>query len=105
MYGASVQMLWPVIGRSWLIPRMAWGMQILYLFFLMVAQIPLFAILTFSPEVLYPTYELAPRITFLDPMGDQVLGGLLMKVANMILSLVLIGRAFYHWSTESSAAA
>lgn len=100
MFGASVQMLWPLLGKSRFIPRMNWGLQILYVFLLMVAQIPLFAILTFSTEVLYPTYELAPRITFLDPISDQVLGGLLMKVANMVISLFLIGRAFYHWNAE-----
>lgn len=100
MWITSVQMLWPVLSRSALIPRINWGMQILYIFLLMVAQIPLFGILTFSPEVLYPTYELAPRITFLDPMSDQVLGGLLMKIANMVLSLVLLGRAFYYWNAE-----
>lgn len=103
LYVVSVQMLWPVLSRSRLLPQVNWGAQILYIFLLMVAQIPLFAILTFSPEVLYPTYELAPRITFLDPMADQVLGGLLMKIANMILSLVLIGRAFYSWNTEAES--
>ena len=101
MFGSSVMMLWPVLNRSARMGRMNWGLQILYIFLLMVAQIPLFGILTFSTEVLYPTYELAPRISFLDPMSDQVLGGLLMKVANMILSLWLIGRAFYFWNRES----
>lgn len=100
MFFSSVQMLWPLLNKSRLIPRINWGTQILYIFLLMVAQIPLFGILTFSTEVLYPTYELAPRISFLDPMSDQVLGGLLMKVANMIISLFLIGRAFYHWNRE-----
>ena len=100
MFGTSVLMLWPVINKSRLIPRMNWGTQILYIFLLMVAQIPLFGILTFSTEILYPTYELAPRISFLDPMSDQVLGGLLMKVANMVISLWLIGRAFYMWNRE-----
>jgi putative membrane protein len=100
MFGVSVQMLWPLLSRSRLAPRLNWGVQILYLFLLMVAQIPLFGILTFSPEVLYPTYELAPRISFLDPKSDQVLGGLLMKVANMVISLALIGRAFHRWSLE-----
>lgn len=103
MFGSSVLMLWPILNRSSRLPRINWGMQILYLFLLMVAQIPLFGILTFSTEVLYPTYELAPRISSLDPMSDQVLGGLLMKVANMILSLWLIGRAFYFWSIDSAA--
>ena len=100
MFGTSVMMLWPVLNRSNAIPRINWGAQILYIFLLMVAQIPLFGILTFSTEVLYPTYELAPRISFLDPMSDQVLGGLLMKVANMLISLWLIGRAFYMWNRE-----
>ena len=104
MYGSSVMMLWPLLSRSREIPPAPWGLQILYIFLLMVAQIPLFGILTFSSEVLYPTYELAPRITFLDPMSDQVLGGLLMKVANMVISLSLMGRAFYHWNLAQESA-
>lgn len=104
MLGASVLAFWPILSRSHTLPRMQWGAQILYIFVLMVAQIPLFGILTFSSEVLYPTYGLAPRISPLDPLGDQVLGGLLMKVANMVLSLGLIGRAFYRWSLDNEKA-
>ncbi len=104
MYGSSVQMLWAVRSPSRLIPPIGWGAQILYVFLLMVAQLPLFGILTFSTEVLYPTYELAPRVSPLDPLQDQVLGGLLMKVSNMVISLYLMGRAFYRWSREQEAA-
>jgi putative membrane protein len=104
MYGVSVMMLWPLLSRAKTLPAMKEGPQILYLFVLMVAQIPLFGILTFSPEVLYPTYELAPRVSFLDAKSDQVLGGLLMKVANMILSLTLMGRAFYRWERSQREA-
>ena len=104
MYGASVMMLWPVLSRSKELPGLPWGMQVLYLFLLMVAQIPLFGVLTFSPEVLYPTYELAPRvIPWLTPLGDQVAGGLIMKVANMILSLLLMGYAFLKWNAAQEA--
>ena len=98
MWGSSVQMLWPLLHKSKRMKLMNWGLQILYIFLLMVAQIPLFGILTFSTEVLYPTYDLAPRICFLDPLADQVLGGLLMKVANMLISLTLMARAFYRWN-------
>lgn len=102
MWGASVMMLWPVLSRSSLLPASDWGVHILYLFVLMVAQIPLFGVLTFAEYPLYPTYEYAPRlIESLDPLQDQVLGGLLMKVANMILSLVLIGRAFMIWNARA----
>lgn len=101
MYGASVLMFWPLLSRSMRRPAAQWGVQILYLFLLMVAQIPLFGILTFSPEVLYPTYELAPRVTFLDPQADQVLGGLLMKLANMLVSLGFMARAFMQWNRSA----
>jgi cytochrome c oxidase assembly factor CtaG len=98
MFGSSVLVFWPILNRSAISGRMNHGLQILYVFVLMVAQIPLFGILTFSTDVLYAPYELAPRISFLDPLADQVLGGLLMKIANMILSLFLIGRAFFLWN-------
>ena len=102
MYGASVIMLWPVLSSSRLLPAANWGVHMLYLFVLMVAQIPLFAILTFSEYPLYPTYEFAPRlIAGFGPLEDQVLGGLLMKVANMVLALSLIGRAFYIWNQHA----
>jgi putative membrane protein len=101
MWLSSVQMLWPFLSTSRLLPARHPGVQVLYLFLLMVAQIPLFAILTFSPEVLYPTYAFAPRLLpALDPHSDQILGGLLMKVANMVLSLVLIARAFLIWNRK-----
>jgi putative membrane protein len=103
MYGSSVLMLWPLLSRSQTLPASAWGVHILYLFVLMVAQIPLFGILTFAEYPFYPTYEYAPRvIAWLDPMQDQVLGGLLMKVANMVFSLIFIGRAFYIWNSQAT---
>lgn len=102
MWGASVLMLWVLLAKSQRAPAASYGIQILYLFLLMVAQIPLFAILTFSPEVLYPTYELAQRVFDLEPLPDQVFGGLIMKVSNMLLSLFFIGRAFYLWGVNAS---
>lgn len=101
MYFVSVQMIWVLRARSRTVPMAPWGLQLLYIFLLMVAQLPLFAILTFSTEVLYPTYELAPRVIDLEPLPDQVLGGLIMKISNMILSLVFMGRAFYYWGKEA----
>jgi len=100
MFFVSLLMFWPLLSRSGQFPPMSWGMRILYMFVLMVAQIPLFAILTFSPEVLYPTYELAPRIFPIEPDEDQVLGGLIMKVANMLVSLAVMGYAFVRWNRE-----
>lgn len=104
MYGSSVIFLWPILSRSETLPPMGWGGQILYIFLLMVAQIPLFGILTFANSVFYPTYEYAPRLLeWLDPQQDQVLGGLIMKVANMVLSLTIMARAFVLWNRSQES--
>ena len=64
----------------------------------MVGQLPVFAFLTFAGEPLYPTYAWAPRIIDLDPLNDQILGGIIMKVINMLFSLSLLGLFFYQWA-------
>ena len=64
----------------------------------MVGQLPVFAFLTFANEAIYPTYAWAPRIINLDPLNDQILGGVIMKVVNMGFSLTILVSCFYYWS-------
>lgn len=97
MAATSLQMWWGFLAPSRLIPRFHTGTQIIYLFALMVVQIPLFAALTFESQVLYDTYRWAQRITPLSAHEDQVLGGLIMKVANMVVSLGLMAKVFLTW--------
>ncbi len=104
MLFVSTQMWWCIISPSHSLPSLKPGGQIIFVFLLMVGQTPLFAFLTFSSDVFYPTYAFAPRVIDLSPIQDQVLGGIVMKVANMIVSLGVIGTAFYKWSQESTAA-
>lgn len=94
----SILMLWPYLTTSKRIPRSRYGIQMLGIFLLMVGQLPVFAFLTFAGEPLYPTYLWAPRIIDLDPLSDQVLGGIIMKVTNMIFSLTILGISFYSWA-------
>lgn len=84
-------------------PRIQHGAQMIYIFLLMIGQLPVFAFLTLSDEVFYPTYEFAPRLEFLpiSPMRDQILGGIIMKVCNMIVSLIIFGAAWYGWVKRS----
>jgi len=74
----------------------------LYVSILMVGQFPVFGYLTFSGEVFYPTYEYAPRIFDISPLDDQILGGVIMKVCNMVISLVILGTSFYAWYLRSN---
>ncbi|TVP79147.1 MAG: cytochrome c oxidase assembly protein [Puniceicoccaceae bacterium] len=103
MFGLALLMLWPSLTNSTRIPRRSHGVRMLTVFLLMVGQLPVFAFLCFSGEPLYPTYEWAPRIIELDPLNDQVLGGIIMKVVNMGFSLTLLGTIFYQWAKKDAA--
>jgi putative membrane protein len=71
---------------------------VLYLFALSIGQIPVFAYVTFSSTVLYPTYEVAPRIVPLTPLEDQQLGSILMHTASMMVLVVALAVVFRQWS-------
>ena len=94
----GILMLWPYLTTSEHIPRSSYGIRIIAIFLLMVGQLPVFAFLSFAGEALYPTYVWAPRIIELDPLSDQILGGIIMKVTNMIFSLTILGISFYFWA-------
>jgi putative membrane protein len=79
---------------------MKFGPQMLYILALMLGQTPIFAILTFSKDVLYDTYFYAERVMNLSPLEDQKTGGVLMKLANMIVSVSVLSSIFYRWSKE-----
>jgi len=98
MFGLGLLMLWPYLTLSKRVPRRSYGVRMLAMFLLMVGQLPVFAFLTFAGEAIYPTYLWAPRILPLDPLNDQILGGIIMKVINMAFSLTILGISFYWWA-------
>ena len=104
MLFVSLQIWWCIASQSKTVPKLRYGGQIIFVFLLMVGQTPLFAFLTFSGDVFYPTYAYAPRVLDLTPIQDQVLGGVTMKLANMFVSLGVMSVAFYKWSQESNSA-
>lgn len=100
MFGTALLVWWAFLSPSTGLPARSHPVQMLYVFLLMVGQMPLFGFLVLSDEVLYPTYEFAPRLTPfpIAPMDDQILGGLLMLVVNIAVYLTLFGRAFFAWN-------
>lgn len=102
-FGAALAYWWPIFSPSTIAPRLRFGSQIIYLILVAIAQTPLFAYLAFSPEVLYPTYEYAPRIIAnFPPAEDQLLAAVIMKMSGMFVTFVAFGWIFYQWfcSTE-----
>lgn len=93
----ALLLVWPLVSRSRELPRLGYGASLLYAVALMVADLPLWAALIFGDQPVYDTYRLAPRITGLDPLQDQVLGAAIMKGFNEVFSLWHMGVAFVLW--------
>jgi putative membrane protein len=93
---------WPVMSPLKEIPRLGYGMQILYIFATStLLQIPLFGIVTFADQVLYPTYQNAARVWIESPLNDQIMAGLIMKVLGMIIYGIPLAVIFFQWYNES----
>lgn len=95
---AAIVYWWPLLSRSKLVPKSGYGAQMLYILAVQIAMTPVFAYVTFSTDILYPTYEFAPRLVAgFTPGDDQLLAGVMMKIGGMVVSLIIFVIAFYQW--------
>lgn len=103
-FGAAIFFWWPLLSPSQALPRRSNGVQMIYLVLMTIAMTPLFAFLAFSTNILYPTYEYAPRIIdSLTPYGDQLLGAAIMKLGSLAVTLIALAIAFQRWNRSSAA--
>ena len=72
-------------------------LRIVYLF-LAAAVLPMVpgGFITFSPNPLYATYELAPRLG-MSAIHDQQLAGVLMKIGNLPVIWAVMGVMWFRW--------
>jgi putative membrane protein len=94
---AALFLWWPVCSPSREFPPTAYPWQMLYFLGITIGMTPVFAYITFSQDILYPTYEFAPRLTTLTPHQDQVLAGTMMKLIGLAVSLGAFTVAFFRW--------
>lgn len=100
-FAAGLLFWWPMISPSRVLPPANRAVQMLYLLAVTITMTPLFAYLAFSHDVLYPTYEFAPRlIANFTPSQDQLLAGVMMKLIGLSVSGGALIIAFYHWYQE-----
>jgi putative membrane protein len=95
---------WPVMGRSRVAPAQPYGAQILYLFAFGIPMTVVAAMITGAEDVLYPFYAAAPRVTGLDALGDQRLGGLIMWVPAGLIPLAAFTAVFFRWAAAEHEA-
>lgn len=97
-FAAALLYWWPLISPSREYPRARHAVQMLYIVAVTITMTPLFAFIAFSSEVLYPTYEYAPRLfPNFTPLQDQLLGAAIMKLGGMFVSFLTLIWVFYRW--------
>jgi putative membrane protein len=71
--------------------------QIFYVVQHMIAQVPLFAILTLSGYALYPTHALSPRVLLSAAYGDQQIGGWMLKILSTFIFSAIFIELLLRW--------
>ena len=94
---AAVLMWWPLASNMPELPRLSHPHQIGYLFVLSIAQLILFAPITFAREPIYQHYVDAPRIFGMSAVIDQQVGAIFMKIGGGGLFMTLLIVAFFRW--------
>ena len=89
-FWTAVIFWWSVIDPAPLRPRINYALRLPYLIAAVVQNIALGAFITFSTDVLYPSYESAPRVLDITVLEDQEIGGLMMWVGGSMMYLVAL---------------
>ena len=93
----AVLMWWPIASNMPELPRLSYAFRMAYLFLLSIAQIIVFAPITFAREPLYQFYVSAPRVWGISPVVDQQIGAIIMKMGGGLLFLMLLVVIFFRW--------
>jgi len=98
-FASALLYWWPQLSPSRVAARaIPYPAQLLYQLGIIIGMMPVYAYITFSKEILYPTYEYAPRIIAnFDPAQDQLLAGTSMQLMSVFVAVTAGGVAFYKW--------
>jgi putative membrane protein len=101
-FGSAVIYWWPLLNVSTVWPTVRYPVQMLYLLGVVIGMTPLAAFITFTDDILYPTYEFAPRlINTFSAADDQLMAGVLMKLGGMLVTFAAFAFVFFRWYQES----
>jgi putative membrane protein len=103
LLGSAVVMWWPVVSPLPELPPLSRPGQLIYLFFQSLAPTIPASFLTFGTEPLYPIYAAFPRIWGIDPLTDQLIAGLVMKLVGGAILWTVIAVVFFRWGREESS--
>ncbi len=98
--GTAMIMWWPIVSPLPEMPPITPPGQMLYLFLQsLVPTIPA-SFLTFGSQPLYPVYATFARLWGIDVMSDQLMAGLIMKLAGGFILWGVIAAVFFKWAAR-----
>jgi putative membrane protein len=98
-------MWWPVLSPLPELPHLSGPGRMLYLFGQSIVPTVPASFLTFGESLLYTTYQQTPLVFGVDPITDQQIAGLLMKVAGGFFIWGVIAVIFFRWSSAEETGA
>ena len=96
--GSAMVMWWPIVSPLPELPPIGPPVQMLYLFVQSLAPTIPASFLTFGSEPLYDVYATFPRIWGVSAINDQLIAGLIMKLAGGLLLWGVIAAVFFRWA-------
>lgn len=93
----ALMMWWPIVSPARELPMIPYGAQLLYIFLLLLVQLPLAGPIIFAEETFYGFYVAAPRVSDMTPLEDQQLAGMVMLSGGMAIMIAFLFRAFFRW--------
>ncbi|HVM20505.1 MAG TPA: cytochrome c oxidase assembly protein [Egibacteraceae bacterium] len=102
---SSLIMWWPVLSPLPELPHMSSPGRMVYLFGQSIVPTVPASFLTFGDGLLYHAYAHAPTMFGVNPIDDQQIAGLLMKIAGGFLIWGVITVIFFRWSVDSESGA
>lgn len=98
---AAAWAMWMPLSCSYRPLRLPLPRQMFYLVLLILLQVPVFAMLTFSRTELYPTYAASRHLVALSTAGDQQLGGWMLKTLSAVIFAAAFIRIFLDWNQRA----
>ena len=102
LVGTALLMWMPVLSPMFEIPRLRYPGQMLYLFAQSIVPTVPASFLTFADGPIYAFYGLAAPLIGMDPVVDQRIAGLTMKIIGGFILWGFIAALFFRWNRQDA---
>jgi len=100
LFFSAVLMWMPVLSPTMTIPKISRPGQMVYLFLQSLLPTIPASFLTFSTVAIYPVYGAAALEWGLDPVTDQTISGIVMKLGGGFILWITITVIWFRWTSE-----